>query len=152
MAQKLELKKNVSIRNKKASFEYELLDRYTAGIVLKGTEIKSIRMQKVSLQDAFCLFLGEELYVRGMNISPYTHAGFQNHEAKADRKLLLSKQELRKIKGKLEEKGLTVVPTFLFVNDRGLAKLEVALARGKKLHDKRHSIKEKDIKREMARS
>ncbi|MEH0155481.1 SsrA-binding protein SmpB [Limibacter armeniacum] len=152
MKNKLEIKKKVSIRNRKASHEYQFIDKYVAGIVLKGSEIKSIRMQKVNLQDAFCLFIDGELFVRSMHINPYEMGGFANHEAKADRKLLLSKKELEKLDTKLKEKGLTIVPTHLFINDRGLAKLEIALAQGKKLYDKRNDLKEKAIKREMDRN
>jgi SsrA-binding protein len=148
---KLDIKKDVSIRNRKASHDYEFLDKYTAGIVLKGTEIKSIRMGKASLQDAFCLFLGEDFFVRGMQISPYEMSRFSNHEAKADRKLLLNKSELRKLKEELKNVGLTVVPIHLYINNKGLAKVEIAVSKGKKLYDKREDIKKKDVKREMER-
>ena len=143
--------KTVNIRNKQASFGYELLDTYVSGIVLKGTEIKSIREGKVNLQDGYVYFNGEEAFVKGINISPFTQGTHYNHEAARERKLLLKKTELRKLKTRSEEKGLTIVPTRLFINDRGFAKLEIALARGKKLHDKRDSIKEKDVKRELQR-
>lgn len=143
--------KTVNIRNKQASFGYELLDTYVSGIVLKGTEIKSIREGKVNLQDGYVYFNGEEAFVKGINISPFTQGTHYNHEAARERKLLLKKNELRKLKTRSEEKGLTIVPTRLFINDRGFAKLEIALARGKKLHDKRDSIKEKDVKRELQR-
>ncbi|MCS6834092.1 MAG: SsrA-binding protein SmpB [Flammeovirgaceae bacterium] len=148
---KLTIQKNVNIQNKKASHDYEFLEKYTAGLVLKGTEIKSIRMGKVSLQDAYCLFLGDEFYVRGMQISPYEMGRFSNHDPKADRKLLLNKHELRRLKEELKNIGLTVVPTRLYINDKGIAKLEIALARGKKLYDKREDIKKRDLKREMER-
>jgi SsrA-binding protein len=143
--------KTVNIRNKQASFGYELLDTYISGLVLKGTEIKSIREGKVNLQDGYVYFNGEEAFVKGINISPFTQGTHYNHEAARERKLLLKKTELKKLKTRSEEKGLTIVPTRLFINDRGFAKLEIALARGKKLHDKRDSIKEKDIKRELQR-
>ena len=143
--------KTVNIRNKQAFFGYELLDTYVSGIVLKGTEIKSIREGKVNLQDGYVYFNGEEAFVKGINISPFTQGTHYNHEAARERKLLLKKTELRKLKTRSEEKGLTIVPTRLFINDRGFAKLEIALARGKKLHDKRDSIKEKDVKRELQR-
>lgn len=141
---------NIQIKNRKASFEYHFLDTFIAGIVLTGTEIKSIREGKVNLQDAFCVFYGEELWVKQMHISPYTQASHYNHEMTRERKLLLTKKELKKLLGK-NEKGLTIIPTRLFINDRGLAKIEIALAKGKKLYDKREDIKDKDIKREMER-
>ncbi|QCK16092.1 SsrA-binding protein SmpB [Mangrovivirga cuniculi] len=146
-----DIQNQVNIKNRKASYEYEWLEKYTAGLVLKGTEIKSIRMGKVNLQEAYCTFHKGELWVRSMHISPYEQGSFYNHEAKADRKLLLNKRELEKLKGKMEEKGLAIIPTKLFINDRGFAKLNIALAKGKKLHDKRESIKEKDMKRELQR-
>ncbi|MCU0357545.1 MAG: SsrA-binding protein SmpB [Cyclobacteriaceae bacterium] len=142
---------NINIRNKRAGFEFELLDKYVAGMVLTGSEIKSIKEGKVNLQDGYCYFKNGELFVKGMTISPYTQGSHYNHEAGRERKLLLKRSELRKLEGKVEEKGLTLVPVRLFISDRGLAKLEIALARGKKLHDKRDSIKERDIKREMSR-
>ena len=141
----------VNIRNRQATFEFEFLDKYVAGMVLKGTEIKSIREGKASLQEGYCYFNGTELLVKGINITPYAQGSFYNHEAKAERKLLLKKSELARLQGKVEEKGLTLIPLRLFINDRGLAKLEIALARGKKIHDKRESIKEKEAKREMDR-
>lgn len=143
--------KTVNIRNKRATFEYELLDTFIAGMVLQGTEIKSIREGKVNLQDGFCYLNNGELFVKGINITPYAQGTHYNHEAQRERKLLLKRSELQKLEGKVEEKGLTLIPTRLFINDRGFAKLEVALARGKKLHDKRQSIKDKDVKRELDR-
>lgn len=140
---------DINIRNKQASFEFELLDKYTAGIVLTGTEIKSIREGKVNLQDGYCYFNNEELFAKGINITPYAQGTHYNHEAQRERKLLLKKTELRKIETKIDEKGLTLVPLRLFINGRGFAKLEIAVARGKKLHDKRDSIKERDAKREL---
>jgi len=140
---------DINIRNRQASFEFELLDKYIAGIVLTGTEIKSIREGKVNLQDGYCYFNNEELFVKGVNISPYAQGTHYNHEAQRERKLLLKKTELRKIEKRVEEKGLTLVPLRLFINDRGYAKMEIAIARGKKLHDKRDSIKERDAKREL---
>lgn len=142
---------NVSIKNKKASFNYEFVEKLVAGIVLKGTEIKSIRNGKANLNEAFCVFIDEELYVKGMHISPYEFGTHGNHDAKADRKLLMSKKELNKWETKTKEKGLAVVPTKLFLTKSGYAKVEVALARGKKIHDKRESLKEKDSARELAR-
>lgn len=143
--------RHTNIKNRKASFEYEFLDTYIAGIMLKGTEIKSIREGKASLTEAYCYFKNGELYIKQMHISPYSLAAHYNHEPVRDRKLLLSKKELNKLEGKSEEKGLSIIPIRLFINDRGLAKLEIALARGKKIHDKRQNIKEKDAKRDMDR-
>lgn len=143
--------KKVNISNRRASFGYELLDKYVSGLVLKGTEIKSIREGKVNLQDGYVYFNHDEAFVKGINISPFNEGTHYNHEAARDRKLLLKKSELKRLKAKSEEKGLTIVPTRLFINDRGYAKLEIALARGKKLHDKRDSIKERDVKRELQR-
>jgi len=150
MAKKLEFKKDINIKNKKAGFEYHLIDKYLAGIVLKGSEIKGIRTGKVSLSEAFCLFIGDGLWIRNMHIAPYSSGGFYNHEAKADRKLLLTKRELRKLEAGTKDKGMTIIPVRLFINDRGFAKLQIALAKGKKIHDKREDIKEKDMKREMS--
>jgi SsrA-binding protein len=142
---------DINIRNKRAGFEFELLDKYIAGLVLMGSEIKSIKEGKVNLQDGYCYFNQGELFVKGITISPYTQGSHYNHEAARERKLLLKRSELRKLETKVEEKGLTLVPTRLFINDRGYAKLEIALARGKKLHDKRDSIKERDLKRELSK-
>jgi SsrA-binding protein len=142
---------DINIRNKQAGFEYELLDKYVAGMVLMGTEIKSIREGKVNLQDGFCYMNNSELFVKGINITPYAQGTHYNHSATRERKLLLKKSEIKKIQTKIEEKGLTLVPTRLFINDRGLAKLEIAIGRGKKLHDKRGSIKEREAKRELSR-
>lgn len=143
--------KTINIRNRQASFEYELLDKYTAGLVLMGTEIKSIREGKVNLQDGYCYLNNGELFVKGINITPYAEGTHYNHEATRERKLLLKRSEIKKLESKAEEKGYTLVPTRLFINDKGLAKLEIAVARGKKLHDKRDSIKERDAKRELNR-
>lgn len=142
---------NINIRNRQAAFNYELLDKYIAGIVLKGTEIKSIKEGKVNLQDGYCYVNNGELFVKGINITPYAQGTHYNHEPARERKLLLRKSEIRKLTSKMEEKGLTLIPIRLFVTERGLAKLEIALARGKKHYDKRQSIKEKDIKRELSR-
>ncbi len=139
----------IEIRNRRASFEYELLERYIAGIVLTGTEIKSVREAKVSLPEAYCLFLSNELFVREMHIAEYKWGSIYNHEPKRDRKLLLNRKELNKLKRKSQEKGLTIIPTFLFINERGIAKIEIALAKGKKLYDKRESIKNRDLDRSM---
>src|SRR6478609_4613566 len=142
---------DINIRNRQATYEFELLDKYIAGLVLMGTEIKSIREGKVNLQDGYCYFNDGELFVKGVNITPYAQGTHYNHEAQRERKLMLKRSELKKLEGKVEEKGLTLVPTRLFINDRGLAKLEIAIGRGKKTHDKRESIKEKDVKRELSR-
>ena len=142
---------DINIRNRQASFEFELLDKYVAGLVLKGTEIKSIREGKVNLQDGYCYFNNGELFVKGVNITPYAQGTHYNHEAQRERKLMLKRMELKKLERKVEEKGLTLVPVRLFINDRGFAKLEIAVARGKKMHDKRENIKERDAKRELNR-
>lgn len=143
---------DINIRNKRASFEYELLDRYTAGIVLYGTEIKSLRMGKGRIADSFCQMKDGELFVINMNIDQWDHATYFNHAAKRERKLLLTRTELRRLERSIKEKGLSIVPLRLFITETGLAKLEIALARGKKLYDKRESIKEKDVRRDMDRT
>jgi len=143
--------KDVNIRNRQASYEYELLDKYVAGIVLTGTEIKSIREGKINLQDGYGYFNNSELFVKGVNISPYAQGTHYNHEATRERKLLLKRSELKKLEGRMEEKGLTLVPVRLFINDRGFAKMEIAIGRGKKMHDKRDSIRERDAKRELSK-
>ena len=142
----------ISIRNKRASFEYYLLEEFVAGLQITGTEIKSIREGRANLTDAYCNFKGEELFVINMHIAEYALGTHYNHEPKRDRKLLLNKRELRKIATKTKEKGLTMIPMELFVNEKGLAKLKFAIAKGKKLYDKRETLKTKDNKREMDRS
>jgi SsrA-binding protein len=142
---------NINIKNKKASFEYSFLETFIAGIQLMGTEIKSVRNAKVSMQEAYCYFNNGELYVKSMHIAPYEKGTHFNHEPLRERKLLLKKKELTKLESKSEEKGLTIIPVRLFINDRGFAKMEIALAKGKKLYDKREDIKAKDVKREMER-
>ena len=149
---KEKFEKNISIKNKRASFDYELLDTFTAGIVLTGTEIKSIRQGKASLVETFCIVDKGELWVKNMYIAEYFYGTYNNHNARRDRKLLLQKKEIRKIAGAIKASGFTIVPMRLFINDKGLAKLIVAIARGKKEYDKRDSIKERDDKREMARA
>lgn len=139
----------ISIKNKRASYEYFLIDRYTAGIVLTGTEIKSIREGKASLADSYCTFIGNELFVVGMHIAEYAFGTYNNHVPKRDRKLLLTMKELRKLKTKSAEKGFTIVPIEVFVNEKGLAKMEIVLAKGKHFYDKRDSLKEKDSKKEI---
>lgn len=144
-------KLKVNIKNRRASFDYELMDNYTAGIVLCGTEIKSIREGRAGLTDTFCTFSGGELWVRNMHISEYRLGTCYNHDATRERKLLLTKRELRKLQRAVKETGLTIVPTSLFINEKGLAKLNIALARGKKSYDKRDALREKDSRREMER-
>lgn len=151
MAKINRFEKKINIKNRKASFEFEFVDTYIAGLVLRGTEIKSIREGKVSLTEAFCFFKSEELFIRQMHIAPYSMAASFNHEAVRERKLLLSRKELNKLESKFAEKGLSIIPIRIFINDQGLAKMEIALARGKKTHDKRQDIKEKDAKRELGK-
>ncbi|MBQ0150910.1 MAG: SsrA-binding protein SmpB [Bacteroidales bacterium] len=144
-------KSKVQIANKRASFDYEFLETYTAGIVLAGTEIKSVRAGKASLQDSFCYFVDGELYVKGMNIAQYFWGSWGQHEPKRDRKLLLQKRELKHLAQAVKTKGLTIIAVKMFIADNGYAKLVIALAKGKKQYDKRQSIKEKDLRREMER-
>ena len=146
------MQKKINILNKKARFQYDILDKYTAGIVLTGTEIKSIRLGEVNLNDAYCTFDRGELYIRSLFIAEYKFGNQQNHETRRTRKLLLKRNELKKLERKMKEKGYTIIPYMLYVNDRGLAKVEIALARGKKSYDKRESIKQKDVKRDLQRS
>jgi SsrA-binding protein len=134
----------ISIKNRKAEFEYFLLTKFTAGLVLTGTEIKSIRSGKANIQDAYCSFINGELWVHNMHVSEYSHGSCNNHEAKRDRKLLVTKREIKKLLIKLNERGFTIIPTLLYINEDGYAKLDISLARGKKKYDKRESIKEKD--------
>jgi SsrA-binding protein len=141
----------IDIRNKKALYNFEVLDKYVAGIQLTGTEIKSIRNSKASLVDAYCFFVNNELWIKGMHIAEYKSGSYNNHEPKRERKLLLRKNELRKLQKKYNEKGLTIVATRLFINDRNLAKLNIALAKGKHEYDKREDIKKKDTERQMDR-
>jgi SsrA-binding protein len=140
---------NILIKNKKATFDYEILDRFTAGIQLFGTEIKSIRSGKASLTDTYCAFINDELWVKNMHIATYIFGTYNNHEVRRDRKLLLSKRELIKLARATKETGLTIVPIKLFINEKGLAKLEIGLARGKKSYDKRHALKEKEAKKDI---
>lgn len=139
------------VSNRKAGFEYQLEDRFDAGVLLTGTEVKSLRNGKVNLQEAYCAFQGEELFIWSMNIAEYTEGSYNNHVPTRERKLLLKKRELQKLKKAIEQKGYTIVPIKVFFNDRNLAKIEVALAKGKKIHDKRDSIKDRDSKRELDR-
>ncbi len=143
--------KNISIRNKRATFDYEILEEWVAGIVLTGTEIKSLRLGKASLVDSYCYFEGGELWLRGLNISLYHWGTYNNHQPKRDRKLLLNAKELRKLERASQDVGLTIVALRLFINERGLAKVVIGLARGRKSYDKREYLKEKDARREMER-
>lgn len=149
--EKKKFDKIINIKNKKASYEFEFLETFIAGLVLRGTEIKSIREGKVSLTEAYCYFKRGELFIKQMHIAPYSMAASYNHDPVRERKLLLNSKELEKLESKFEEKGLSIIPVRVFINDKGLAKMEIALARGKKLHDKRQDIKAKDVKRELDR-
>lgn len=142
---------SINIKNKKAKFEYEILDKYTAGIKLAGTEIKSIREGKASIAESFCEFSNGELFVINMTVQEYSHATHFNHNPKSARKLLLQRRELRKLEKEVRNSGLTIVPLRLFINDRGLAKMQIALAKGKKLYDKRETIKDRESKRRLDR-
>lgn len=141
----------INIKNRRASFDYEFIEKIIAGIVLLGTEIKSIRLSKVSMNDAYCHFIDGELFVKNLSISEYDFGSINNHEVRRERKLLLSRRELNKLERKIKESGLTIVPVRIFLNDKGLAKMEIALARGKANYDKRQSLKNKDAQREMDR-
>ncbi len=142
----------IEIKNKRANHEYFLVDVFTAGIQLTGTEIKSIRQGKANIADAYCTFVGNEMFVKEMHISIYTEGTIYNHEPKRDRKLLLTARELKKLETKVKEKGFTIIPTLLFINEKGLAKLNIALAKGKHFYDKRETLKKKDVQRDMDRS
>ena len=143
---------NIEIKNKKASHYYEFLDKYIAGIQLSGTEIKSIRLGKATIVDSYCFFNKGELFIRGMHISEYWWGNLNNHDPLRDRKLLLTKKELRKMERKVKETGLTIIALKVFINERGLAKVEIAVAKGKKDFDKRESLKQSDASREMDRA
>ncbi len=144
-------KNNINIVNRKARFEYEFLETFIAGIVLTGTEIKSIRNGKASIAEAYCFLKNGELFIKNMYIAEYEQGSYNNHDPLRVRKLLLNKHELKKLERKKKDVGITIIPVRLFINEKGLAKLEIALAKGKKLHDKRQSIKERDVKRDLAR-
>ena len=148
----LRKKSPVNIRNKKASFEFFFVDTFTAGIVLTGTEIKSIRQGKASLVDSYCYIHQGEIWVKGMNISPYFFGSYNNHEAKRDRKLLLNRREINKLLEATKQVGFTIVPILVFIDDHGRAKVDIALAKGKKAFDKRQTMKEKEDRREMDRA
>ncbi|MDR0427695.1 MAG: SsrA-binding protein SmpB [Dysgonamonadaceae bacterium] len=143
---------SVIIKNKKASFDYEFIETFVAGIVLTGTEIKSIRLGKAGLVDSYCILLNGELWVRNMYIAEYFYGTYNNHEVRKDRKLLLNRKELRKVEQLSKNAGFTVIPTKLFINEKGLAKLVIAVAKGKKVYDKRQALREKDDKRDMDRA
>lgn len=145
-------KSNVLIKNKRATFDYEILEKFTAGIQLYGTEIKTIRDGKAGLNDTYCTFLGNELWIKNMHIASYFFGTYNNHDVRRDRKLLLTKKELKKLVRNTKETGFTIVPTKLFINEKGLAKIEIGLARGKKNYDKRQSLKEKEDKRSIDRA
>ena len=142
---------NVNIKNRRATFDYLVTETFTAGIVLTGTEIKSIRESKASLVDTYCTFISDELWVKNMHVAEYFYGSYNNHTARRDRKLLLERKELRKLKQAVKNPGFTIVPLRMFINEKGLAKLVIALARGKHEYDKRQSIKERDDKREIDR-
>lgn len=142
---------HINIKNRRATFDFEILERFIAGIQLAGTEIKSIREGRAGLVDTFCYFAKGELWVKGMRVSEYFYGTYNNHQPDRDRKLLLHKKELQKLLRKTKETGLTIVPLRLFLNERGLAKLEIGLAKGKKMHDKRETLRSKDAKREIDR-
>jgi SsrA-binding protein len=146
------MKNDIQIKNKRAYFDYNIIEKYDAGLALLGTEIKAIRQGKANMTDAFCMFIGNVLYVRNLHISEYSHSSFHHHDIKRDRILLLQKKELKKLKFRSEEKGYTIVPLRIFTNERGFAKIEIALAQGKKEFDKRDSIKDRESKREMDRA
>ena len=150
--QELRKKSPVQIRNKKASFEYFFVDEYTAGSVLTGTEIKSIRLGKASLVDAYCMIHNNEVWLKGMNISTYFYGSFSNHLPKRDRKLLLKKREIYRLKEDLKSVGYTLIPVLVFIDEKGRAKVDIVLARGKKQYDKRESLKAKEDRREMDRA
>ena len=145
------MKNGINIKNRKAKFEYEFLDTYIAGIKLAGTEIKSIREGKASIAESFCEFNDGELFVINMTVQEYSHATYFNHNPKTERKLLLKRRELRKLEKEVRNSGLTIIPLRVFINDRGFAKMEIALAKGKKLYDKREVMKERDTKRDLDR-
>lgn len=152
--EELEIRKKspVQIRNKKASFEYFFVETYTAGIVLTGTEIKSIRLGKASLVDAYCQIINGEMWVLGMSISPYFYGSFSNHEMRRDRKLLLTKKEIHKLQEASKQVGFTIIPILIFIDKNGRAKVDIVLAKGKKMYDKRQTMKEKEDRREMDRA
>lgn len=152
LEQELRKKSPVQIKNKKAAFEYFFIEEFTAGIVLTGTEIKSIRAGKASLVDTYCTIIHGELWVKGMSISPYFYGSYNNHEQKRDRKLLLTRREINRLESATKQTGYTIVPTLVFIDDNGRAKMDLALCKGKKAYDKRQTLKEKEDRREMDRA
>lgn len=150
--EKIRKKSPVNIKNKKASFEYFFIETFTAGIVLTGTEIKSIRLGKASLVDTFCYITNGEIWVKGMNISPYFYGSYSNHESKRERKLLLTKREIAKLQSATQQTGYTIVPLLVFIDEHGRAKMDIALCKGKKEYDKRQTLKEKEDRREIDRA
>jgi len=150
--QELRKKSPIQIKNRKAAFEYFFIEEFTAGIVLTGTEIKSIRAGKASLVDTYCTIINGELWVKGMSISPYFFGSYNNHEQKRDRKLLLTRREINRLESATKQTGYTIVPTLVFIDEKGLAKMDMALCKGKKAYDKRQTLKEKEDRREMDRA
>lgn len=150
--QELRKKSPVQIKNRKAAFEYFFIEEFTAGLVLTGTEIKSIRAGKASLVDTYCTIIRGELWVKGMSISPYFYGSYNNHEQKRDRKLLLTRREINRLESATKQTGYTIVPTLIFIDDKGRAKVDIALCKGKKAFDKRQTLKEKEDRREMDRA
>lgn len=149
---KKKLSNDINIKNKRASFDFEFIEKFTAGIMLVGTEIKALREGKASLVDSFCYIHKGEIWIKNMNISEYSLGTYANHTPRRERKLLLNKKEIQKLERNTKESGLTIVPVRLFLNDKGLAKIVIALAKGKKEFDKRHTLREKDDKRQMDRA
>ena len=147
----MRLKSNINIKNRRATFDYEVLDKYTAGIQLFGTEIKSIRESKASLADTYCQFIGNELWVKQMHIAEYRFGNYSNHDAKRDRKLLMTRKELHKLQKQVQDTGKTIIPLRLFINEKGFAKMEIALCQGKHSYDKRQALRDADDKRELQR-
>jgi SsrA-binding protein len=150
--EELRKKSPVQIKNRKAAFEYFFIEEFTAGIVLTGTEIKSIRAGKASLVDTYCTIIRGELWVKGMSISPYFYGSYNNHEQKRDRKLLLTRREINRLESATKQTGYTIVPTLVFIDDHGRAKVDIALCKGKKAYDKRQTLKDKEDRREMDRA
>ena len=150
--EELRKKSPVQIKNRKAAFEYFFIEEFTAGIVLTGTEIKSIRAGKASLVDTYCTIIRGEMWVKGMSISPYFYGSYNNHEQKRDRKLLLTRREINRLESATKQTGYTIVPTLVFIDDKGHAKMDLALCKGKKAYDKRQTLKEKEDRREMDRA
>ena len=150
--QELRKKSPIQIKNRKAAFEYFFIEEFTAGIVLTGTEIKSIRAGKASLVDTYCTIIRGEMWVKGMSVSPYFYGSYNNHEQKRDRKLLLTRREINRLESATKQTGYTIVPTLIFIDDHGRAKVDIALCKGKKAFDKRQTLKEKEDRREMDRA